>query len=140
MFVPFCPSILVRNVLLLNKCSAYYQLSLTALWNHRGKFGGKLHSFVKSVLQEVEWLTSSAGRFSPGEDIGYSFNTGLGGPHNRSGSFGEFIILFYQNSNPISSIPYPVVKHAASFLFLTWSAGSCFSTVSMQMQLSLDLE
>jgi len=138
MCVLIFPSILTLNVLLPNKCLASYQLSLTALWNHRGKSGGWRHSFLTSALQGVEWLNSRAGRYGPGEDmVPISCWAGWALQPFRKFWRNDNYLFFYRNSNPI---PYPVEMHAASLLFSMWTAASCFSTVSIQMQLSLHLE
>jgi len=49
----------------------------------------QLHSFLTSVLERGEWLTSHLGRFSLENEPRYRLNARLGGPQRQSGCFGE---------------------------------------------------
>jgi hypothetical protein len=54
----------------------------------------QIHIFLTSALLGGEWSTSRPGRFTPrGKSPLYPLDRRLGGPHSRSGRFGEEKIL-----------------------------------------------
>jgi len=68
---------------------------------------GIAHSFLTLALDTGKWLTSSSGRFTPGEGGWYPLNRRMGGPQNQSGHFGqEKNLLPLQKFNPR---PKPIV-------------------------------
>jgi hypothetical protein len=61
--------------------------------------------FLTSALDGGEWSASLPGRFHPGKSPWYPLDRRLGGPHSRSGRYGEDKSLASAGNRPPAGLP-----------------------------------
>ena len=88
----------------------------------------QLHPFLTLALDRDQWLNSSPGHFTRGNERRYLFNRRLSGPQRRSGRFGED-----KNLLPLQGFEPRTVQPATTVLWLVRSG-----TISVSKRIILD--